>query len=173
MTPAGPHHAPGRVLVNGAWLFVPVLALNFALAGMLPAIHQPEIFWRDIPDVLGWIENGSRIALIGLAALMPFGWNTPRRRSGLLLYALGLVLYGASWAALILAPASGWSTSAPGLAAPAYLPALWLCGMWLAGGAYGEGSWTRVRPAFAAAGLVFLTAHLTHMGLVLWRAGLL
>jgi len=44
--------------------------------------------------------------------------------------------------------------------------------MWLAGGAYGEGSWAPVRPAFAAAGLVFLTAHLTHTGLVLWRAGL-
>ena len=172
MSAAALHHALRWALVNGAWLFVPVLALNFALVGALPAIHQPGIFWRDIPAALGWIENGSRILLMGLAALMPFGWHAPRQRAGLALYALGFALYAASWAALILVPGSGWSTSALGLSAPAYLPALWLCGIWLAGGSYGAGLWTRARPAFGVTAAVFLVAHLTHTGVVLRREGL-
>jgi hypothetical protein len=133
---------------------VPVLVLNLVLGGTLPAAYQPDVFWQDVPAALSIAENAARVAVLALPVLMPLR----RDRLGWSIYAAGLVLYGISWLALILAPQSVWATSAWGFAAPAYTPALWLAGIGLIG--------ARHKPllllVFALTSAAFLALHVGH-----------
>jgi hypothetical protein len=158
----------GRLLTpplwNCFWLTLPVLALNAAFAGRLPAAFQPDIFWRDIPPALGAAENVLRTLALALTLFMPIG---RRARAGFALYALGLLAYLGSWLPLLLAPQSAWSASAAGFLAPALTPALWLSGI----GMVGAGRSRRLTAAYAASAAIFLAAHLCHAALVLSRPG--
>ncbi|MFZ5442383.1 MAG: hypothetical protein ACOZQL_20405, partial [Myxococcota bacterium] len=117
-----------RFLANGAWLLVPVMALNLAFAARLPAAYQPDVFWRDIPPALAFAENVTRLGVFVLPALVPLGWSSRAQRLGLTLFVGGFGVYAASWALLILAPEHPLARSAVGFTAPAWTPALWLAG---------------------------------------------
>ena len=80
------------------------------------------------------------------------------------MYALGVLVYFASWLPLIYSSAAAWSKSAAGLLAPAYTPLIWLAGIALVGGS---------RP-YALASLLFVGLHVYHNILAhrqLWRHG--
>jgi len=146
---------------------LPVLAINLAFAGALPPAYRPGSFWAGIPGWLALAENAGRVAVTALPLAMAIGRSTARQRLGLVLYGIGLLAYAAGWAMLVLAPESGWSTSLFGFSAPAWLPALWLIGIGLAGRPYR--GW--VRPLFWLAALVFLASHTAHAALVFSRLG--
>jgi hypothetical protein len=160
-----------RHLVSCFWLIVPALALDAVYAGSLPPPLSAEEMGRDIPLALSVPENVLRAAVVLLPLMMPLEARSPRQRAGLALHALGLAAYAASWAALILAPRSAWSTSFAGLLAPAYTPALWLTGIALVGErTYFE----RVpyRPwMYVVVSLAFVAFHVAHTALVVLRAG--
>lgn len=156
-------------LRNCFWLIVPVLVFDLAFAARLPAAFQMENFWRDIPWVIGVPENIFRTIVLMLPLLMPLGIASARQRAGLALYLAGMAAYFAAWAALIISPASAWSTSIAGQLAPAYTPALWLAGV----GLIGERLFVPRLPyrpwVYLAASAAFLAFHVTHAAVVFGR----
>jgi hypothetical protein len=127
----GANFAP--YLANCFWLILPPLALNLVCARRLPRSYQPQVFDRDIPR---WIAAGEH-AFRTLAMLLPFTMVMQIRahpeKIGWLLYVVGCILYGVSWAAQIYSPRSAWSRSALGFMAPGYTPLSWLVGIGLIG----------------------------------------
>ncbi len=113
------------------WLLVPVLLWNLLLAHELPVALQRAEFWRDIPPWIGVSENVLRALVLMVPLVMRLELRSSQQKAALLLYGAGLALYFISWLILIVWPASTWSTSAAGFSAPAYTPALWLCGLGL------------------------------------------
>lgn len=120
-------------LRNCFWLLLPILAFNMIFMRQLPAAYQMQVFWKVIPKAIGVPENILRTLIMILPAFMRLQLSTPRQKLGLWLYLAGLLVYFSSWAALIAAPQSAWSTSAAGFMAPAYTPILWLSGIGLIG----------------------------------------
>lgn len=117
-------------LWRNCFLFlIPSLALNALLSRQLPPAFQPNVFGVGIPLVISLPESVFRAVVMVLPALMPLAISTSIQRFGLLLFCAGTLIYFASWAALILAPLSAWSTSVYGFFAPACTPALWLAGL--------------------------------------------
>ena len=157
-----------RYLLNALWLLAPVMALNVAFAARLPPAYQPEIFWRDIPPALALAENGLRVGLFALPALIPLGWRSRSQWLGLGLFAFGFAVYAASWALLIVAPDGAWSRSGPGFTAPAWTPALWLAGLVVLAD---ESFFPRLRPRWPLAVLatLFLACHFAHAALIFSR----
>jgi len=120
-------------LKNCFWLLLPILAFNLVFTSQLPAAYQVNVFWKEIPNAISIPENLLRARVMILPAFMRIRVSTPSQRLGLGLYLTGLLVYFASWTALIAAPQSAWSTSAFGFMAPAYTPTVWLAGMGLIG----------------------------------------
>jgi hypothetical protein len=120
-------------LCNCFWLLVPILAFNVLFTRLLPPAYQMEVFWKDIPKVVGVPENILRTLVMILPIFMRLQLSTPHQKLGLGLYLAGLLSYFASWIALIAVPWSAWSMSAIGFLAPAYTPIIWLTGIGLMG----------------------------------------
>ncbi|MBL8610339.1 MAG: hypothetical protein JNL38_23585 [Myxococcales bacterium] len=150
-------------------LLVPATLWNVALAGRLPPAFAPAESWREIPAPLSAAENGLRVAAFALPFFMPLDLSTPTAKRALLLYAVGTVLYFASWLALILSPGSSWSTSAVGFTAPAYTPFFWFFAIALLGRRLFWGAFYRWWMYLALA-VAFLGAHVSHTAIVYARA---
>ena len=120
-------------LCNCFWLLVPILIFNLLFARQLPAAFQADIFWQDIPKAISVPENIFRTIVMMLPILMKLRVSTRSERLGLGIYLAGIVLYFASWAALIVFPQGTWSSSGAGFLAPAYTPMIWLIGIGLMG----------------------------------------
>lgn len=120
-----------KYLLNCFLLTVPIMIWNLLLSEKLPAAFQPEVFWNDIPPLVTYGENASRIFLFMFTLLMPLRVSTPVQKRGLFLYVAGTVLYFVSWLLLIWFPDSSWSQSMAGFTAPAYTPLIWLVGIGL------------------------------------------
>lgn len=118
-----------RYAKNTGWLLLPVLLWNAALSGQLPRAYTPAVFDRDIPALLAAAEQALRVLVFALPFFAPFELASRRQRFGLLVFGLGLLVYVASWLALIGWPASAWSMTAAGFLAPAYTPILFLLGL--------------------------------------------
>jgi hypothetical protein len=143
--------------------------LHLAFAVQLPAPYQGPLFDSGIPTVLTASESSLRVLLVALTLFMPLRVRTRAQRIGLGLYLVGVLLYFGSWAAIIAAPESSWSTSAAGFLAPAYTPLLWLFGV-----AWAADDWhlpfVRYRPwIFASLSVLFVAVHLGHAALVFSR----
>ena len=119
-----------RLLRNAFLLILPVLVWDAILTPYLPAAYQSAV---RIPLQLATGENVTRWLVVLVPILMPLAIKTTRQRIGLIVYALGILLYFTSWLVPILSPTSSWSTSAAGFLAPAYTPAVWLAGITLIG----------------------------------------
>ncbi len=98
---------------------------------------------------------------------MPLELSTAAQRRGLLLFALGTLVYFGSWLAVMASPASSWSTSALGFIAPAYTPALWLLGLALIGRRLFWGQLYRWW-MYVVISALFLAAHITHTAFGVW-----
>jgi hypothetical protein len=156
-----------RYGLNWGLLLIPAIVWNVALAGRLPPFFASEA-WLNIPRPLALIESSSRLAVFSLPFLMPLKLERSSK-TGLLTYAAGMLVYFASWLPLILAPSSAWSSSALGLAAPAYTPSLWLLGIALAGRQLFWGSFYRWW-MYALLSIAFLAAHTSHALLAFQRS---
>ena len=82
---------------------------------------------------------------------------------------VGTLVYFASWLMQIMFPASAWSTSALGFAAPAYTPFLWFLGIALLGRQLFWGTFYRWWMYLVLA-IAFLVTHISHTALVYARA---
>jgi hypothetical protein len=99
---------------------------------------------------------------------MPLEVSARAEQWALLVFALGTLVYFASWLALIAAPSSAWSLSAFGFVAPAYTPTLWLLPLAFLGQRLYWGNlyqwWFYLLPA-----TIFLAAHISHTALIYAR----
>ena len=146
-------------------LLLPILAWNAAFVGRLPPAMAQAALWDNIPSGLALAEALLRIPVFGLPFLMPLALQTQGQRLALAGFVVGVLVYFGSWCALMLAPASAWSTRVWGFLAPAYTPALWLLGLAALGRRLFWGRRYR-RWMYAALAALFLDVHLTHSRLV-------
>lgn len=158
----------GYYLRSWGLLLLPVFAWNVALTSYLPAPWGTSEFQREIPWLLTTAEQTTRVAVMGLPFLMPMELATRMQRAALWVFGLGTVIYGASWVALIVAPASAWATSPSGALAPAYTPSIWLGALAVLGRRLYWGWFYRWWMYLLAAG-AFLAAHVGHAALVFGR----
>jgi hypothetical protein len=150
-------------------LMLPIISWNLVLTQKLPKNFQSEVFWNNIPAVLMYGENISRIIVFLLTFLMPLSVSTPKQKKGIFLYTGGTVLYFTSWLILINFPNSAWSNSVWGFMAPSFIPLLWLTGIALTGNSFYFNLPYR-RWIFVAISLVFLIFHNLHTSIVYCRA---
>jgi hypothetical protein len=144
------------------WLIVPIIWLNLALAGRLPEAYQPAVFRRDVPRWIALGENLFRVAVFFTPLLMPLQIVNSRQKTGLAVYAVGVLVYFLSWAMQIWFPQTDWSQNRVGFMAPGYTPAVWLAGIGLIGETLYFGK--MYRPwMFLAFSLIFLAFHNAHV----------
>jgi hypothetical protein len=146
-------------------LLIPIALWNVAFFKHLPVAFHDEKFSRDIPKSLIFIENGLRIAVFTLPFLMPLNITAKGAVPALLIFVGGMLIYFASWLALILFKTSRWSRHAVGFASPAYTPFLWLFGIALLGEELFWGTFYRWW-MYLLVCVLFLAAHLTHTMMV-------
>ena len=156
-------------LLNCFLLLIPVLAWNILFFNALPAAYSPEIFWDNIPKVVGYSENVLRIIVFVLPALMQLSLKTQKQQLGLLIYCIGLIVYFLSWSAMIWWPESNWSQSLLGFTAPAYTTIIWLAGIaWIGHKSFVKGLQhpTIIYMLFS---VLFVTFHTIHAFMVFQR----
>lgn len=153
---------PARMILrNGALLIVPPMIISFGLWGSLPDAFSPEIFSKDIPEWLGLFENVIRILAFSLPGILYFGNKDKGQSLGWYLYFGGLVVYLASYLALIVFPTSVWSQSAIGFTAGAWTTIFWLAGI----GFVCARSWLPIpwhRAIYLWSASIFLVFHTGH-----------
>lgn len=147
---------------------IPLLIWNVLFASRLPQLFDPSVFWSNIPLPLSVAENLFRVLVFALPFLMPLSVRTASQRAGLWLYVVGVCVYFVSWLPLMFLPETAWSTSALGILAPAYTPAIWLFGIAMLGRRLYWGQ--QYRWWFYLVGAAaFLIAHVLHTALVYTR----
>ena len=162
------HKSLKSYLLNCFVLTMPVLIWNIALSQKLPQSFQPETFWHQIPSLLTYGENVSRLLVFILAALMPITYSWKHQIQGWGIYLAGIALYFSSWLMLIFLPTSLWSQSLVGFMAPAYTPFIWLMGIASIGDSY-YFNLPFKKWFFVAASLFFLIFHNEHTYLIFVR----
>ena len=121
-------------LLNCFWLVIPLLAWNLVLG---PRITDRRVTSdAHSPKWLLIVESVTRIFVFALPLLLPLQVKEAWSKAGLVVYPLGTLIYFASWLPLMLAPASAWSNSTPGLLAPRLTPFLSFLGIALVGNAW-------------------------------------
>lgn len=157
-----------KYLFNCFLLLIPILLWNVILAKQLPQAFQSDIFWDQIPLLVQYGENISRIIVFGLTCFMPLQIVPATAKKGIWLYIVGTVVYFGSWTLLIYFPTSQWSKSWWGFVAPAYTPLLWLLGIGLLGRSF-YFNLPYKRWVFIVSALVFLAFHIYHTNLIYLR----
>ena len=154
-----------RYTITCGLLLVPILAGNAMFLRYLPPAISDAELWDAIPQPLALAENALRVVVFALPFFLPLQLSSKRQRAGLGLYIFGVLVYSASWLALIALPQSSWAASPAGFLAPAYTPTLWLMGLSLIGREFSWGGSYRpwVYPLFSA---LFLAAHVCHASIV-------
>ena len=137
---------PRLALANCFWLLLPLLAWNVALAGGLPQRYALD---DAVPGWLGWTEAALRVLVFLGPLLLPLTLAQRHQRLGAGVFAVGTLVYFASWLPLLWAPESAWSRSLPGGLAPAYTPLAVFAGIALIGES----------PAYGAVAAAFVAAH--------------
>lgn len=157
-----------KILGNSFILLTPILVWNVVFASKLPPAFSPESFNSGIPSLILAGENLFRIIIFSLPLFMKIGASRATWLKGLIVYATGSALYYLSWLALMRAPDSAWSNSAPGFIAPAYTPIIWLVGIGMMTDSYSfkvkYNKWHFICP-----GIAFTIFHVTHTAVVYMR----
>lgn len=92
-----------------------------------------DVFWKDIPPLIGNTKNILRIIVFMLPLVMTFSLKSRQQKIGFVLFLAGLILYFSSWLMQIYLPESNWSNSIFGFMAPAYTTLIWFVGIGLIG----------------------------------------
>lgn len=133
-----------RLRRSGAWLLVPILAWNIALASRLPPLFTDD---ATVPAGLLLIESAGRAFAFGASFFLVIGLGRLAQRRGLVLFVVGGLAYFASWLLPLGDPTPSWLWLGPYL-----LPAAWLVGLGLMARSGG----------FVVGSLVFVAAHVGH-----------
>ena len=157
-----------KYLLNCFLLTLPIMIWNIILTDQLPKEFQSDIFWKHIPVFLTYGENISRALVFMLTLLMPLSISTITQKKGLYLYVGGIILYFASWLALIYFPNSSWSNNIFGFMAPAYTPLIWLLGIGLIGNSF-YFNLPYKRLVFIFPSLIFLLFHNYHTATIYFK----
>ncbi|BDS11537.1 hypothetical protein [Aureispira anguillae] len=118
-----------KYFCNCFLLLIPLFLWNIILVGYLPKAYSPDIFWKDIPNWIGYSENILRLLVFVVPALMIFSLKTRLQKIGFGIYWVGMVIYFLSWISVILYPQSDWTTSLIGFMAPAYTTIIFFVGI--------------------------------------------
>lgn len=111
-------------LSNGLFL-VPPLAFNLVLTSRLPSLYSEG----NAPAPLLAVEGILRAAVFAYPFLIPIDPDKRYFEVGLATYAVGISLYFASWAFMILSRDENLKRSPVFSLAPAYTPLVWLAGI--------------------------------------------
>lgn len=122
-----------KYLLNCFLLLIPLFLWNIILVGYLPKSYSPDIFWKDIPNWIGYSENILRIIVFLFPIIMVLSLKTRLQKIGFLIYLIGLILYFSSWVIMIVRPESNWSQSLIGFVAPAFSTIIWFVGIGMVG----------------------------------------
>lgn len=118
-----------KIITNGFVLIIPIILWNIIFIPYLPSYYAPTSFNSDIPLWIIVGENLFRIVLFGFPLFLHVNFKLSFANRGLVVYLFGVALYFLSWLAIILSPASMWSTSLLGFSASAYTPIIWIVGL--------------------------------------------
>ncbi|MBN2781578.1 MAG: hypothetical protein JXR21_06410 [Candidatus Marinimicrobia bacterium] len=129
-------HLFNLIIQNGVILLIPVFIWNFLLASKLPPAYGPVHFDEGIPKPLLVAEGGFRMIVFLLPLLFRIDPSGQSGKAGLLVYAAGVLLYFASWLALICLPERIWRKRVLLFTAPAVTPLIWFTGIGLMADAY-------------------------------------
>lgn len=149
-------------------LLLPVLAWNAALTEFLPPAITSPASWDDIPAALAAAESSLRLLVFALPFFMPLSVSSTLQRKGLVIFIGGILVYFASWLALIAAPNSQWANSSVGFLAPAYTPMIWLAGLAVLGQRVFFVTFYRWW-MYLALSAIFMAAHVSHAVVVYVR----
>ncbi len=114
-------------------LLIPIFIWNLVFIDYLPIGYSKNIFWEDIPLLIKYSENISRVIVLALPTIMVLSLKTKLQKIGFFIYCIGLVLYFLSWIVMIVCPNCNWSESLIGFMAPAYTTIIWFVGIGLIG----------------------------------------
>jgi hypothetical protein len=112
---------------------IPIIAWNLIFMDDLPKKLNMEFPIDDIPAIVGYGENILRVIVFALPLFMIFSLKTKVQKTGFIVYLIGIIIYFASWIALIYFPTSVWSLSWLGFVAPAYSTLIFFVGIGLVG----------------------------------------
>lgn len=155
-------------LINCSLLLIPIFLWNIFLFDLLPVGYSGEVFDHDIPNIIRYGENGLRVIIFGLPLIMILSLRNRIEKNGLILYLFGILVYFASWLALIIYPESNWSHSFLGFMSPAFTPLLWLMGI----GIIGNRSFIKIRQLsliYILFAILFVCLHSAHAYIVFQR----
>ena len=157
-----------KIFTNCYIPLIPIFVWNIVLSSKLPSAFDPKSFNRDIPLLILVGENLFRSLIFVLPLLMKINISGIKGKIGVIIYALGTVLYFMSWLMLMYSPNSACSNNALGFIAPAYTPIIWLIGIGLMADSYyfrmKFTKWHFIIPSVA-----FSAFHITHALLVYLR----
>lgn len=119
-------------LLNCFILFIPVFLWDLLLYKKLPSLYQPQK-WDRIPKALDIAENVFRFLTFFVPLNMKLEIRTQNQIAGLVLYCIGLAVYGFSWIIQIFHTRIAWSGHPALITAPAYTAVVWLLGIFLMG----------------------------------------
>ena len=157
-----------KYLLNCFLLLIPIFLWNILLVKYLPKGFSPDFFWKDIPSLVKYSENISRIIVFALPVLMILSFETRKQRIGITIYLIGLIIYFMSWGVMIIYPESLWSTSQIGFMAPAFTTIIWFVGI----GMVGRKSFIRIphlTTVYIFLSTVFVFIHSLHCYMVFQR----
>ena len=123
----------GKYFLNCFLLLIPVFIWNIIFVNSLPKAYSPNIFWKDIPVIVGVSENILKIIVFVLPIIMVFSLKKKLQKIGFVIFMVGVILYFISWSFQIWFPKSLWSQSIFGFMAPAYTTIIWFVGIGLIG----------------------------------------
>jgi hypothetical protein len=149
-------------------LLIPILAWNILFAKSLPKGYERNFFWKDIPAIIGTVENVMRIVVFLLPLMMVLSLDSIIQKVGLMMYIIGLAVYFSSWIFQIYYPQRLWSKSMLGFMAPAYTTIIWFVGI----GLIGETNFLKIpyiSVAYIGAATVFVLVHTIHTFIVFKR----
>jgi hypothetical protein len=150
-----------HILSNGFIFFIPILLLNIALTKKLPPPFGTQAFDANIPKAILFGEGVFRMLFLSMSLTININLVTVFGSDGFKVFSAGVLIYFASWIALILFPGSKWSKDAIGFSAPAYSPIIWLVGFALMGDSFyfnlKYSIWYYIIPS-----LIFTGFHLSH-----------
>ncbi len=117
------------IISNGFVLLIPIFIWNAVVTKKLPESFDADIMDAGMPKLILIAENLLRMIVFLSPILFKIDISTKMGSIGFALYIVGLLIYFASWLAVILIPETMWSKSVFGYAAPAYTTIVWFVGI--------------------------------------------
>ncbi|MCX2764697.1 hypothetical protein [Aquimarina muelleri] len=114
-------------------LLISIFIWNIVFINYLPKGYGNDALWEDIPLLIKYSENISKVIVLALPAIMVLSLKTKLQKIGFIIYCIGLALYFLSWIVMIVCPNCNWSESLIGFMAPAYTTIIWFVGIGLIG----------------------------------------